>query len=85
MTSKKTCINYPSCTYTGKEQSPLRFGLSAEGYAVNSVLEGYDKHLWAVEIKNNKKVWIRKDDNFKITPEEPIMHASYYSHSPLLS
>ena len=80
MTSKKTCINYPSCTYTGKEQSPLRFGLSAEGYAVNSVLEGYDKHLWVVEIKNNKKVWIRKDENFKITPEEPVMHASHSSY-----
>jgi hypothetical protein len=73
MSSKKPCINYPSCTYTGKEQSPLRFGLSAEGYSVNSVLEGYDKHLWVVEIKNNKKVWVKREETFSITPEEPVI------------
>lgn len=73
MATKKPCINYPTCTYTGKEQSPLRFGLSAEGYAVNSVLEGHDKHLWVVEIKNNKKVWVRKEETFKITPEDPVI------------
>lgn len=73
MSTKKPCINYPACTYTGKEQSPLRFGLSAEGYAVNSVLEGHDKHLWVVEIKNNKKVWVRKEETFKITPEDPVI------------
>jgi hypothetical protein len=73
MSSKKPCINYPSCTYTGKEQSPLRFGLSAEGYSVNSVIEGYDKNLWVVEIKNNKKVWVKREENFAITPEEPVI------------
>lgn len=73
MSVKKPCINYPSCTYTGKEQSPLRFGLSAEGYPVNSVIEGNDKHLWVVEMKNNKKVWVKKDEDFKITPEEPVI------------
>ena len=73
MTSKKPCINNPSFSYTGNEQSPLHFGLSAEGYPINSVMEGYDKKLWAVEIKNNKKVWIRKDDSFKVTHEEPVI------------
>jgi len=70
---KNPCINYPSCTYTGKEQSPLGFGLSAEGYAVNSVIEGNDKHYWVVEFKNNKKVWVKKDQHFRITPEEPVI------------
>lgn len=73
MTSKKPCINFPACSYTGKEQSPLRYGLSAEGYSINSVIEGYDKHLWVVEIKNGKKVWVRKDDVLCITHEEPVI------------
>jgi hypothetical protein len=73
MTSKKPCINFPACSYTGKEQSPLRYGLSAEGYSINSVIEGYDKHMWVVEIKNGKKVWNRKDDLLCITHEEPVI------------
>jgi hypothetical protein len=73
MSTKKPCINYPSCTYTGKEQSPLRFGLSAEAYAINSVMEGHDKNLWIVEIKNNKKVWVKREDACTITPEEPLI------------
>lgn len=73
MTSKKKCINSPSFTYTGKEQSPLRYGLSAEGYDVNSVLEGYDKKPWYVEVKNNKKVWVRREETYKITHEEPVI------------
>lgn len=73
MSSKKPCINNPAFSYTGNEQSPLHFGLTAEGYPVNAVMEGYDKKLYAVEVKNNKKVWIRKDDNFRVTHEEPII------------
>ena len=73
MTTKKPCMNVPSCSFTGKEQSPLRYGLSAEGYPLNSVMEGHDKHLWAVEIKNNKKVWVRKEESFKVTHEEPVI------------
>ena len=73
MTTKKNCINFPTHFYTGKEQSPLHYGLSAEGYEINSVMDGYDKQSWVVEIKNNKKVWIRKDSILKITPEEPII------------
>jgi hypothetical protein len=73
MSSKKPCINNPAFSYTGNEQSPLHFGLSAEGYAINSIMEGYDKKLWMVEIKNNKKVWVRKEDNFKVTHEEPVI------------
>ena len=56
MTSvKKPCINSSKHYYTGTELSPLHFGLSAEGYEINSVMEGYDKELWVVDIKNNKK------------------------------
>lgn len=76
MTTKKPCINFPSVSYSGKEQSPLRYGLSAEGYIVNSVMEGYDKNYWSVEVKNNKKVWVRKDDTFKITHEEPVIKST---------
>ena len=71
---KSACINCPKMFYTGKEQSPLHFGLSAEGYDTNSSMEGYDKNLWVVEIKNNKKVWIRKDSIIKITKEEPLIN-----------
>lgn len=73
MATKKKCINFPTQFYKGNEQSPLHYGLSAEGYDINSVMEGYDKQSWVVEIKNNKKVWIRKDSILKITPEEPVI------------
>jgi len=72
--NKKACINCPKMFYKGTEQSPLHFGLSAEGYDTNSSMEGYDKNLWVVEIKNNKKVWIRKDSIVRITKEEPLIN-----------
>ena len=72
-TSRKQCINVSSATYSGKEQSPLRFGLSAEGYPVSTILEGNDKLMWRVEIKNNKKVWVRNSVCNKITHEEPVI------------
>jgi len=74
MSGRRNCINNSSFSYTGKEQSPLRFGLSAEGYPVNSILEGYDKNIWVVEIKNNRKIWVRKDDDFRITYEKPLIN-----------
>jgi hypothetical protein len=70
---KKQCSNFPKATYSGKEQSPLRFGLSAEGYSLNTVLEGNDKLPWIVQIKNNRKVWIRHLINEKITHEDPVI------------
>ena len=60
MSLKKACINCPKMFYTGKEKSPLHFGLSAEGYELNAGMEGFDKQLWIVDVKNGKKVWIRK-------------------------
>jgi len=74
MSGRRNCINNSSFSYTGKEQSPLRFGLSAEGYNVNSILEGFDKNIWVVEIKNNRKIWVRKDDDFKITYDVPLIN-----------
>lgn len=62
--SRLQCINVPSVTYSGREQSPLHFGLSAEGYDLNTQLEGYDKLIWIVQNKNNRKVWIRRPENF---------------------
>lgn len=75
MTSiKKICINSSKHYYTGAELSPLHYGLSAEGYELNSVMEGYDKELWFVDIKNNKKVWIKNDTIIRITREDPIIN-----------
>ena len=71
---KKVCINSSKHYYTGTELSPLHFGLSAEGYELNSVMEGYDKELWVVDIKNNKKVWVKNEAIIRITREDPIIN-----------
>ena len=76
MSTKKVCINNNSSYYTGKEQSPLHFGLSAEGYEINAIMEGYDKELWIVELRNNKKVWTKKDHINKMTYEKPLISES---------
>jgi hypothetical protein len=76
MSGKKVCINSQSSYYTGKEQSPLHFGLSAEGYEVNSIMEGFDKELWIVEVRNNKKVWTKKEHINKMTYEIPLINES---------
>lgn len=73
MSGKKVCFNSNSSYYTGKEQSPLHFGLSAEGYDINAIMEGYDKELWIVEVRNNKKVWTKKDHINKMTYEKPLI------------
>jgi len=73
MSSKKVCINCSTSYYTGREQSPLHFGLSAEGYDINSIMEGFDKELWIVDIKNNKRVWTKKEHINKMTYEKPLI------------
>ena len=73
MSARKVCINHPSSYYSGKEQSPLHFGLSAEGYDINSIMEGFDKELWIVEVRNNKKVWTKKEHINKMTYEIPLI------------
>lgn len=74
--NKSPCINISTESYTGKEQSPKRFGLSAEGFDINYEKEGFDKQIWCVQLKNNRKVWVRKINISKITHEEPIMTLS---------
>ncbi len=76
MSGKKVCINSTSSYYTGKEQSPLHFGLSAEGYEINAIMEGFDKELWIVEVRNNKKVWTKKEHINKLTYEKPLITES---------
>lgn len=73
MSVKKSCINVPTMLYTGNEKSPLHYGLSAEGYDINVAMEGYDKNIWVVDVKNNKKVWIKKDSIIRIEKEEPVI------------
>lgn len=74
-TNKKTCINLSSDTYTGKEQSPKGFGYSADGFELNYEKTGQDNRIWIVQIKNNRKVWIRRNTNISnITHEEPIIN-----------
>ena len=70
---KKVCINSSKNYYMGTELSPLHYGLSAEGYDINSIMEGYDKELWIVDVKNNKKVWVKNENLSRITHEEPVI------------
>ena len=78
MSGRKVCLNCPTSYYTGKEQSPLHFGLSAEGYEINSIMEGFDKDLWIVEVRNNKKVWT----NNVPKAAEPVITESSSQPSP---
>ena len=72
--NKIPCSNISTETYTGKEQSPKRFGLSAEGFEINYEKEGHDKQIWSVQLKNNRKVWVRNSNRVNITHEEPIIN-----------
>jgi hypothetical protein len=71
---KKVCINSSKNYFMGTELSPLHYGLSAEGYDINSIMEGYDKELWIVDVKNNKKVWVKNENLSRITHEEPVIN-----------
>jgi hypothetical protein len=71
--TKNQCSNVSTESYTGKEQSPKRFGLSAEGFDINYEKEGFDKLIWTVQVKNNRKVWVRKNNITTITHEEPVI------------
>lgn len=72
--NKNQCTNVSTESYTGKEQSPKRFGLSAEGFDINYEKEGFDKLIWIVQIKNGRKVWVRKNNFTTITHEEPVIN-----------
>ena len=70
MSIRKPCINVPTATYSGREMSPLHNGISAEGYEVDTIMEGFDKVMWIVKIKNNRKVWVRNTIKTKMVHEE---------------
>jgi hypothetical protein len=72
--NKLPCSNISTESYTGKEQSPKRFGLSAEGFEVNHEKEGFDGKIWVVQYKNNRKVWVRKNIISIVTHEEPLIN-----------
>lgn len=73
ITNNFQCINIASETYTGKEQSPKGLGYSAVAFTIGYEKEGVDKQLWSVQMKNNKKVWFRKNGMLLVTHEEPII------------
>jgi hypothetical protein len=74
--TKIPCSNISTESYTGKEQSPKRFGLSAEGFDINFEKEGFDNQIWCVQIKNGRKVWSKKCNISKITHEIPLLSSS---------
>lgn len=59
---KKPCINSNSYTFSGKEKSPLGLGYTSEGYNINHIEKGKDGNMWYVNIKNNKKVWSKYNE-----------------------
>lgn len=68
---KHPCLNVTTATYSGKEFSPLGLGISAEGHDIGTVLTGRDTVKWIVKIKNNRKVWVRYENNInKMVHEE---------------
>ena len=71
--NKIPCSNISTESYTGKEQSPKRFGLSAEGFDINYEKEGFDNQIWSVQIRNGRKVWAKKNNISKITHEVPLL------------
>ena len=73
MKNNYQCVNISSESYTGKEQSPKGLGYSAVPYNIGFEKEGVDKQLWVVQMKNNKKVWFRKNGMPKVTHEEPLI------------
>jgi len=56
---KKPCVNNSQFSYSGKELSPLGNGYSADAEQVGTIMEGRDKSMWMIGIKNGVKVWNR--------------------------
>lgn len=68
-----SCINISTETFNGKEQSPKGLGYSAVAYNIGFEMEGKDGLIWSVQMKNNKKVWFRKNGMPLVTHEEPLI------------
>jgi len=71
--SNNTCVNISTETFNGKEQSPKGLGFSAVAYQIGFEMEGRDGLIWSVQMKNNKKVWFRKNGMPIVTHEEPLI------------
>lgn len=70
MSIRKPCVNVPTATYSGREMSPLHNGISAEGFEIDTIMEGFDKVMWIVKTKNNRKVWVRNTIKTKMVHED---------------
>ena len=68
---KKPCKNDATHTYTGRESSPLGLGYSAEPERVGTIMEGIDKTMWVVSMKNRVKVWCRAPT--ELIKEQPVI------------
>jgi hypothetical protein len=68
-----SCFNITTETFNGKEQSPKGLGYSAVAYTIGHEMIGQDGLIWSVQMKNNKKVWFRKNGMLIVTHEEPLI------------
>jgi len=68
-----SCFNITTETFNGKEQSPKGLGISAVAYNIGYEMIGKDELIWSVQMKNNKKVWFRKNGMPIVTHEEPVI------------
>jgi len=68
-----SCFNITTETFNGKEQSPKGLGYSAVSYNIGYEMNGKDGLIWSVQMKNNKKVWFRKNGMLIVTHEEPLI------------
>jgi len=68
-----SCFNISTETFNGKEQSPKGIGYSAVAYNIGYEMTGKDGLIWCVQMKNNKKVWFRKNGMLIVTHEEPLI------------
>jgi len=68
-----SCFNISTETFNGKEQSPKGLGYSAVAYNIGYEMNGKDGLVWSVQMKNNKKVWFRKNGMLIVTHEEPLI------------
>lgn len=72
MSTKKACKNSPSYSFSGKEYSPLGLGYSAAAEDPGTVMEGRDKTMWIVGIRNGVKVWNRVPTQIAASVAKPM-------------
>lgn len=55
--NSKPCKNDKAHKFTGKENSPKGIGYCANAESIGTLMEGRDKKLWMVTLKNGVKQW----------------------------